>query len=107
MAQPLGGAEAEATKRALGWDQLPFTCRRIVCALARRRQPRLRIRRAWLKRLAKHPQRAEFERVMDGQLPEGWVDAMALYKAALATEAQARHAPGQPEGPGSAGPRHP
>ncbi len=43
-------------------------------------------RRAWLKRLAKHPQRAEFERVMAGKLPEGWVEAMAAYKTTLAEQ---------------------
>ncbi|HVE20594.1 MAG TPA: transketolase [Acidocella sp.] len=83
----LGGAEAEATKRALGWDQLPFTVPDEVYAPWRAAGSRGAVsRRAWLKRLAKHPQRAEFERVMEGQLPEGWVDAMALYKAALAEQ---------------------
>ncbi|HEY1855987.1 transketolase [Acidocella sp.] len=84
---PLGGAEAEAAKRALGWEQLPFTVPDEVytpwrAAGSRGAAPR----RAWLKRLAKHPQRAEFERVMEGQLPEAWVDAMATYKAALAEQ---------------------
>jgi transketolase len=41
-------------------------------------------RRAWLKRLAKHPMREEFERVMQGKLPEGWAEAMSAYKATLA-----------------------
>ncbi len=40
-------------------------------------------RRAWLKRLANHPRRAEFERVLAGRLPEGWAEAMADAKAAL------------------------
>jgi transketolase len=43
-------------------------------------------RRSWLKRLAKHPQKAEFERVMAGRLPEGWVEAMSAFKAALAEQ---------------------
>ena len=47
-------------------------------------------RRAWLKRLAHHPQRPEFERVMAQRLPESWVDAMAAFKAVLA--ADRRHA---------------
>jgi len=33
-------------------------------------------RRAWLKRLTRHPQRAEFERVMAGRLPESWHEAV-------------------------------
>jgi transketolase len=40
-------------------------------------------RRAWLKRLAHHPQRAEFERVVAGRLPDGWQDALARFKATL------------------------
>ena len=40
-------------------------------------------RRAWLKRLVHHPQRAEFERVTAGRLPEGWADLLATYKAGL------------------------
>jgi transketolase len=83
----LGGAEAEAAKRALGWEQLPFTVPEEVYAPWRAAGSRgSASRRAWLKRVAKHPQRAEFERVMAGQMPEGWVDAMALYKAALAEQ---------------------
>jgi transketolase len=33
----------------------------------------------------KHPQKAEFERVMAGKLPEGWAEAMSAYKASLAS----------------------
>ncbi|MCB5944440.1 transketolase [Acidocella sp. KAb 2-4] len=82
---PLGGAEAEAAKRALHWPHLPFVVPNEVYhnwheAGARGAAPR----RAWLKRLAKHPMRAEFERVMQGKLPEGWAEAMSAYKAQLA-----------------------
>ena len=41
-------------------------------------------RRAWLKRLARHPQRAEFERVIAGRLPERWHERLAALKAGLA-----------------------
>ena len=41
-------------------------------------------RRAWLKRLAHHPMRAEFERVTTGRLPEGWMEHLTAYKATLA-----------------------
>jgi transketolase len=83
----LGGAEAEAAKNALGWPHLPFTvpdevAKPWAAAGARGATPR----RAWLKRLAKHPQRAEFERVTAGRLPEGFAEAMSAYKAALAVE---------------------
>ncbi len=38
-------------------------------------------RRAWLKRLANHPLRVEFERVMAGKLPESWHEATASVRA--------------------------
>ena len=41
-------------------------------------------RRAWLKRLARHPQRAEFERVTAGRLPENVHETVAALRAALA-----------------------
>ena len=40
-------------------------------------------RRAWLKRLAHHPLRAEFERVIAGRHPDGWQDVLAAFKATL------------------------
>ncbi len=43
-------------------------------------------RRAWLKRLTHHPQRAEFERVIAARLPEGWGDAFAGFKSVLAAD---------------------
>ena len=83
----LGGAEAEAAKRALGWEHLPFTVPEAVAAPWRAAGSRgVTSRRAWLKRLAKHPQKAEFERVMAGRLPEGWTEAMGALKANLAQQ---------------------
>jgi transketolase len=83
----LGGAEAEAAKRALGCEHLPFVVPAELAAVWRTAGSRgVPARRAWLKRLAKHPQKAEFERVMAGRLPEGWVEAMAAFKAALAEQ---------------------
>ncbi|MGP8025707.1 MAG: transketolase [Acidocella sp.] len=81
---PLGGAEAEAAKRALGWEHLPFVVPEDVYKPWHEAGSRgATARRAWLKRLAKHPMRAEFERVMQGKLPEGWAEAMSAYKAQL------------------------
>jgi transketolase len=83
----LGGAEAEAAKRALGWEHLPFTVPEEVAAPWLAAGSRgVAPRRAWLKRLAKHPQKAEFERVTAGKLPEGWVEAMSSFKATLAEQ---------------------
>jgi transketolase len=81
----LGGAEAETAKQALGWPHLPFTVPPEVAAPWKAAGARgISTRRAWLKRLAKHPQKAEFERVTAGKLPEGWAEAMSAYKAGLA-----------------------
>ncbi|OYY05198.1 MAG: transketolase [Acidocella sp. 35-58-6] len=83
----LGGAEAEQAKAALGWPYLPFTVPETVAAPWKAAGSRgASTRRAWLKRLAKHPQRAEFERVMAAKLPEGYADAMRDYKASLAEQ---------------------
>lgn len=41
-------------------------------------------RRAWLKRLARHPLRPEFERVLAGRLPEGCHEALSAVKAGFA-----------------------
>jgi transketolase len=83
----LGGPEAEAAKRALGWDHLPFTVPNEIYAPWRAAGARgAAPRRAWLKRLARHPQRAEFDRVMSGKLPDGWGEAMTAFKAGLAEQ---------------------
>ena len=42
------------------------------------------VRRGWLKRLARHPLRAEFERVTAGRLPDGWLETVVAMKAAFA-----------------------
>ena len=41
-------------------------------------------RRAWLKRLARHASRAEFERVIAGRLPESWHEPLAALNPELA-----------------------
>ena len=82
---PLGRAEARAAKQAMDWHHPPFSVPPDLMqrwAVAGRRGTAAR--RAWLKRLAKHPLRAEFERVVAGRLPEAWHEAMAALKAELA-----------------------
>jgi len=83
--RPLGHSESEAAKQALDWHHPRFTippdlADRWAAAGGRGTAGR----RAWLKRLAKHPLRAEFERVVAGRLPEAWHEAMAALKAELA-----------------------
>ncbi|OYV39853.1 MAG: transketolase [Rhodospirillales bacterium 20-64-7] len=83
----LGGVEAEQAKAALGWPYLPFTVPESIAAPWKAAGSRgASTRRAWLKRLAKHPQRTEFERVMAAKLPEAYADAMRDYKASLAEQ---------------------
>jgi len=82
---PLGAAEAEAAKAALGWTSAPFEVPDDLRAAwqtagARGASPR----RSWLKRLARHPMRAEFERVMAGRLPENFHETVAALKADIA-----------------------
>ncbi|HUZ65409.1 MAG TPA: transketolase [Acetobacteraceae bacterium] len=84
---PLGAGEAAAAKAALGWDHPPFT---VPAGLASRWHAAgsrgATARRAWLKRLARHPQRAEFERVMAGRLPESFHEAVAALRAGIAQD---------------------
>ncbi len=83
--EPLGDTEAEAAKQALDWPHPPFTVPpdlRDRWAAAGTRGTAAR--RAWLKRLNKHPLRAEFERTTAGRLPDTWHEAMAELKAGLA-----------------------
>jgi transketolase len=83
----LGGAEAEAAKRALAWDQLPFVVPEAIYTPWKAAGSRgITTRRNWLKRLQKHPQKSEFERVIAGKLPENFTDAMRDYKATLAEQ---------------------
>ncbi|HWA81736.1 MAG TPA: transketolase [Acetobacteraceae bacterium] len=80
----LGAEEAAATKRALGWDAPPFTIPEDLLAAWRAAGARgATQRRAWLRRLAHHPLRGEFERVMSGRLPDAAHAALAALKAEL------------------------
>jgi len=84
---PLGTDEAAATKKALGWTAAPFEIPEDIKAnweAAGRRSGGTR--RSWLKRLANHPQKADFERAVAGKLPEGWHEAAAAFRAKLAED---------------------
>ena len=84
---PLGGSEVTAAKEALGWTSGPFEIPEDIKAnweTAGRRSAGTR--RSWLKRLANHPQKADFERAIAGRLPEGWHEASAALRARLAEE---------------------
>jgi transketolase len=84
---PLGETEAAGAKALLNWHEPPFS---IPDELTQRWHvvgARGAVaRRSWLKRLARHNQRAEFERVMSGRLPDNWHEAVAALKQDLADE---------------------
>jgi transketolase len=84
---PLGADEIAGAKSALGWNDEPFTIPEGLKAKweeAGRRSAGTR--RSWLKRLAKHPMRVEFERAMAGKLPENWAEGLQALRATFATE---------------------
>nr|WP_314075014.1 transketolase [uncultured Roseococcus sp.] len=84
---PLGADEITAAKSALGWNAEPFTVPEGIKSRweeAGRRSAGTR--RSWLKRLAKHPMRAEFERAIAGKLPENWAEPLQALRATFATE---------------------
>ncbi|MGE0419484.1 MAG: 1-deoxy-D-xylulose-5-phosphate synthase N-terminal domain-containing protein, partial [Acetobacteraceae bacterium] len=82
---PLGGEEAAAAKAALNWHEPPFTVPGDISeqwkAVGARGAP---ARRSWLKRLARHNQRSEFERAVAGKLPDNWHEAVATLKQEIA-----------------------
>jgi transketolase len=84
---PLGADEIAAAKSALGWNAEPFTVPEGLKARweeAGRRSAGTR--RSWLKRLAKHPMRVDFERAIAGKLPENWAEPLNALRATFATE---------------------
>jgi transketolase len=84
---PLGSEEAQAAKAALGWNHPPFEVPEGLAEQWRAAGARGAVpRRAWLKRLAKHPQRAEFERVMAGHLPSNFHETVAALRSEIAAK---------------------
>jgi transketolase len=84
---PVGEVEAAVMKRSWGWHHAPFAVPEILAARWSGAGARgAAARRSWLKRVARHPMRAEFERVIAGRLSDTWHEAMAAMKASLAEE---------------------
>ncbi len=83
----LGAKEAAAAKQALGWHEPPFTVPDDLMERWRSAGTRgAAARRAWLKRLARHAMRPDFERAMAGKLPEGWHETLAALKQEIAEQ---------------------
>ncbi|MEJ6783421.1 transketolase [Aminobacter sp. Piv2-1] len=86
---PLGAAEIEATRKALGWEYPAFEVPSdILDAWRLAGLNSARKRKEWEGRLAEAGTdiRAEFERRMRGDLPAGFDAAIAEYKKKLAAE---------------------
>ena len=85
--EPLGAVEAAGAKQLLGWHEPPFVT---PDDLKERWQVvgsrGAAARRSWLKRLARHNQRGEFERVMAGRLPDNWHEAVLEMKQRIVEE---------------------
>ena len=82
---PLGAQEAEGAKELLGWHEPPFTVPDDLAEMWQAAGNRgAGTRRSWLKRLARHAQRMEFERALAGRLPEGWHEAVSTLKTEIA-----------------------
>ena len=78
---PLGAAEAAGAKAALGWTAPPFEIPPDLALAWHEVGTRgAGARRAWIKREARHAQRAEFERALAGRLPDDWHQAVAALK---------------------------
>ncbi|RED15351.1 transketolase [Parasphingopyxis lamellibrachiae] len=82
---PLGDEEIAAARKELGWDAAPFVIPPEIgeawqAAGARSAE----VHGEWLERLANHPEKAELERRIAGDLPEG--HAMQAYLETLAAE---------------------
>ncbi len=82
---PLSQAEAAGAKLLLDWHEPPFETpddlKERWHAIGLRGAA---ARRAWLKRLARHNQRGEFDRVVAGRLPDTWHEVVSGLKQAIA-----------------------
>jgi transketolase len=77
--------DAAKAREQLGWSSPPFEVPADVSSSWRSAGSRGRAQRdAWRARVAALPQaqRAEFERIVAGELPEGWRDVLLQYKRA-------------------------
>jgi transketolase len=80
-------APRDGAKARLGWHEPPFTTPDDLLDRWQAAGTRgATSRRSWLKRLARHNQRGEFERVMAGRLPDNWHEAMAELKQQIADD---------------------
>ncbi len=80
-----GADSAHRAKALLDWNESPFVTPRDLEERWHAAGSRgAAARRSWLKRLARHHQRGEFERVMAGRLPDTWHEAVLALKQEIA-----------------------
>jgi transketolase len=85
---PLGPAEIEATRAKLDWAFPPFEVPADIMGAWRAAGERSRkARLAWEDRLRAHPDRLRFKAAMEGDIPGGFAEKMASYKAELVAKA--------------------
>jgi len=79
---PLGDAEIAATRENIGWAYAPFEVPDDILSAWREVAERGQAaRRAWERRLAASPRRADFERTLSGKLPDGVFEALDAFRA--------------------------
>jgi transketolase len=86
-------ADADAARAALGWPHAPFEVPDAILAAWRAAGARSEAEyRAWHERVAALPaaQRAEFERIQAGRLPDGWRAVLEDYRRHAAQAGDAR-----------------
>ena len=83
----LGPDEAAAAKKMLGWTAPAFSVPDDILKPWRAAGARGEsTRRAWLKRHATSPHKADFDRALAGDLPVAYAEAMASLRAKIASE---------------------
>ncbi|TAL03382.1 MAG: transketolase [Rhodospirillaceae bacterium] len=86
---PLGAEEIEGARRALGWTSAPFEVPEEVLATWREAGAKgADAHAAWRQRVASLAPalKAEFDRLMTGDLPKGWEDAILAVKRKASAE---------------------
>jgi transketolase len=84
---PLGPDEIAAARKTLGWEHAPFVVPTDIMAKWREVGARGEsTREAWEARLAASPHKAEFTRLMKGELPANFNDVIAAYKKELSAK---------------------
>jgi transketolase len=85
---PLGAAEIEAARTALGWTSAPFEIPANILSAWRSAGTRSRdARLSWEERLKDRPDRAHFEAAIAGDIPSSFAERFAAYKAELVAKA--------------------